>query len=236
MVVGIGVLRSDKNSKTVDSIKNAFTQIYSSVRQTTSTKKTVEYNIPDGSLVSQTEYRELLSRVYTLEEETKKLQIHCRNLEEQRKISNDNIQKLSNIIQVHINKVSQEHNYIPANNESEKNCNLQKSSYPQLVYATLLDSVNPKGFTNASLKKIAGANLYMITIESPTEASFVLTDNIAVQHRLLMTLQNGILNNTCNFENSPFETTSQINTVESGRLVLEEGVWTIHKKIKVKFS
>ena len=54
--------------------------------------------------------------------------------------------------------------------------------------------------------------------------SFVLTDNIAVQQELLLTLQSGILNDTCDFEGTPVESSSQINTIENGKLIKEKNI------------
>ena len=186
------------------------------------------------SFVSVSDFSKIVSKVYVLEKDIKQLQSLCDKLLNQERVVEEKIHQLSNTTNYKINELRQELNNVNAANKSDEN--VVNNQYPQTVYASQLDNINPKGFTPASLTTSEGAHLYRITIESPTKASFVLTDNLAVQQELLLTLQSGILNDTCSFENSPIETSCQINTVECGKLVKEEGVWVILNKIKINFS
>ena len=214
----------------IDKLKNILSQNVSPSKD----RKTSGNEMSGDSFVTVTEYSKIVSRVYALEQEMKQLRDIYETLLNQDRSLEGSLQQLSNSTNHMISELRQEINSAHERNYSEEN--KADTQFPLTVYASQFDSINPKGFTQESLTTSEGAHLYRITIETPTAASFVLTDNLAVQQELLLTLQSGVLNDTCCFDNYPIETSSQINTIECGKLIKEEGVWKICKKIKLNFS
>lgn len=233
-IIVLGLLLNGKICRgKIDLIKNIFTQTtFNKGDFSTIPKKKEE---PATTYVSIEEYNKLLSRVNELEKEIKNILSYNKKLLDESRDMENCIKQLSTTTDYQINQVVKELNSLRSKIASDSTETNERESYPKIVYATQVDSVSPKGFLHESLTMSAGAHLYRIMIESRSEASFVLTDNLAVQQELLLTLQSGILNDTCDFEGTPTETSSQINTIENGRLKKEDEVWKICKKIKVNF-
>ena len=233
-VIVMGLLLKERFSRDkIDMIKKIFsTTTFNKGGFSTIQKQKEE---PKNTYVSIEEYNKLLSRVNILEGEIQNISSYSKRLSDESKNIEVCIKQLSRTTDYQINQLVKELNSLRANIVSDSTEAQECENFPKIVYATQVDSEIPKGFLPDSLTMSAGAHLYKIMIESQSEASFVLTDNIAVQQELLLTLQSGILNDTCDFEGTPVESSSQINTIENGKLIKENGVWKICKKIKVNF-
>lgn len=233
-VIVLGLLLNRKfNRDKIDMIIKNFSQMPFNKGDFSTIQK--QKKEPENTYVSMEEYNKLLSRVNILEGELKNISSYSKYLSDESKNIENYVKQLSRTTDYQINQLVKELNSLRANIVSVSTESHDSENYPKILYATQVDNENPKGFLPDSLTISAGAHLYRITVENQSEASFVLTDNIAVQQELLLTLQSGILNDTCEFEGTPVESSSQINTIENGKLIKENGVWKICKKIKVNF-
>lgn len=110
----------------------------------------------------------------------------------------------------------------------------QEQVYPYVLYAQMLDSDSPKGFLVSELKKVEKGCVFKLTIQSRDTGIFEFVDDETI-HLEILSAFNPIVTETSDYENIN-SSQSRIIVMEPGVLRLENNVWEIMNKQKVKIE
>ncbi|MCQ4913481.1 hypothetical protein NE451_03120 [Bacteroides nordii] len=111
----------------------------------------------------------------------------------------------------------------------------QISFSKRIMYAMLVRTEIPYGFEMSTLSDVDSGHFFEIEQITETEALYHLKKDEKVYKYALLSFNKSLNENICDFENKQLSEEQTIEITKDGRLSLENDVWRIVEKMKVKF-
>lgn len=145
---------------------------------------------------------------------------------------NDAVSVLQQQCQTIQQEITQLHSSLPQN----KPTIVEETSfaYPAVYYAQTVDSQNPVGFTKEALSKNKDKCFFIIIQTSETEATYSLIAEKEIQDAVV-SMFNPLITASSEYDSIPPQLTC-VYTSQVGELELNNGIWKIINKQKVKIE